>query len=69
MDTVTVKYYEMWNTSITMLWGKSPKVRMICGNCDYSFSKRFEPIDFRTGYPKALCPCCHTLNTVPIMVS
>lgn len=68
MKAIQVKYFEMWNTSITMLWGKSPKVNMVCGKCHFHFSKRFEPFDFRSGYPKVMCPSCHTVNYVPIQI-
>lgn len=69
MKPICVADFQMWNTSISMLWGKSPKVNMLCGNCHYSFSKRFEPIDFKNGYPKALCPNCSKVNYVPITVN
>jgi hypothetical protein len=65
---IMVKNFECWNMSISMLWGKTPKVSMLCGKCYYSFSRRFEPIDFRNGYPKALCPSCSAVNYVPITV-
>jgi DNA-directed RNA polymerase subunit RPC12/RpoP len=58
----------MWNTSITTLWGKSPKVEMICGKCSYHFSKRFDLIEFKVGYPRVICPYCNTLNSVPIVM-
>ncbi|MEM4994916.1 hypothetical protein WKH56_20340 [Priestia sp. SB1] len=69
MEAIRVKAYSMWNTSISTLFGKSPKVKMMCGNCEYVFSKRFEPIHFYKGYPKTLCPSCSRLNYVPIVVN
>lgn len=66
MDAVRVKNFECWNMSISTLFGKSPKVNMLCGKCLYHFSRRFEPMDFRNGHPKAVCPNCSTLNYVPI---
>lgn len=68
MESIPVKYYEMWNMSISTLWGKSPKVKMVCGKCSCSFSRRFKPIDFQNGFPNTLCPCCNTLNSVPITI-
>lgn len=65
---VRVKHFSMWETSISMIWGKTPKVFMVCGSCSYSFSQRFSPIDFKSGHPKVLCPNCQTVNYVPIYV-
>lgn len=69
MKPIQVKDFDGWNMSISTLWGKSPKITMVCGKCSYTFSRRFESIDFRIGYPKAMCPNCRTINYVPITVS
>lgn len=66
---VRVKDFECWSTSISFLFGKTPKVNMICGHCSSYFSKRFTPTDFRNGYPHAMCPTCTTVNYVPLTVS
>jgi hypothetical protein len=68
MSEVEVKYFEAWNTSISMLFSKTPKIHMICGKCDYPFSKRFDFKDFRNGYPRVMCPNCYTVNYVPIVI-
>jgi hypothetical protein len=68
MKEVQVKCFEMWKTSISILWGKSPKVNMICGECFYPFARRFDFADFRNGYPRTVCPDCHTVNYVPIVM-
>lgn len=65
---VSVADFSCWSTSISFLFGKTPKVNMICGECYYSFSQRFSPIDFRNGNPRALCPSCNTINRVPLTV-
>jgi hypothetical protein len=67
MKTIRVKDFEMWNMSISLLWGKSPKVSLICGKCSYTFSKRFELIALKHRNPKVLCPCCNTRNYIPIV--
>jgi hypothetical protein len=69
MSVIRVKNFSAYNTSISFLWGKTPKVDMECGNCSYFFSKRFEPVDFRNGHPKAMCPSCSTVNYVPLSVN
>jgi hypothetical protein len=68
MKPIKVKYFEMWNMSISMLFGKTPKVHMVCGKCSHYFSKRFNFSDFRDGNPKTLCPNCYTVNYVPIVI-
>jgi hypothetical protein len=66
---VRVRNYSTWETSISLLFGKTPKVTMICGECDYQFSRRFEPIDFRGGkFPRVMCQRCQTINVVSIGV-
>ena len=65
-DAVRVKAYESWNMSVSQFFGKSPRVDMICGNCHYGFSKRFNVIDFDHGFPQAICPSCRKVNYVPM---
>lgn len=68
MADVRVKAYSTFESSISFLFGKTPKVSMLCGSCSFQFSKRFSPIDFKNGHPHAMCPKCHTVNYVPISV-
>lgn len=68
MSVVRVSSYECWDTSISLLWGKTPKVNMVCGKCKYHFSTIFSPIDFRKGHPQIMCPSCKTINYVPIYI-
>lgn len=67
-NMVRVKDFTCWSTSISFLFGKTPKVTMICGKCSHQFSKRFAPSDFRNGYPKAMCSNCLEINEVPLRV-
>lgn len=69
MKPIQVKSFEMWNMSIAMMWGKTPKVNMVCGDCSYHFSRRFGVEDFLNEYPKTLCPYCETVNYVPITIA
>jgi hypothetical protein len=66
---IRVKDFECWNMSVSMLWGRTPKVEMICGYCNHYFTKRFSFYEMRHGNPKVMCPHCYTVNYVPIVVS
>jgi hypothetical protein len=66
---IRVKNFECWNMSFSVLFGKSPKVKMICGKCDNFFSKRFTSIEFTyNGMPVTRCPECRTKNYVPLTI-
>jgi hypothetical protein len=66
---IMVAKFTSWNTSLSFLIGKTPKVTMWCGECRYEWSTRFRPIDFQNGYPKSCCPNCGQVNYVPLKVS
>lgn len=66
MKEVKAKSYNGWNTSISMLFGKSPKINILCGECFSYFSVRFTPSDFSCGSPRAFCTNCGTRNIVSI---
>lgn len=66
MKVVMVKALQCYSASPSMLFGLSPKVTMICGNCSHAFSKRFKMIELYYDNPKTRCPDCNTLNVVPI---
>lgn len=70
MEPVKVKGFETWNMSVSFLFGVTPKVTMICGECSYVFSKRFRQIDFQylRKYPQAICPACSVTDYVPLTV-
>lgn len=38
---IRVKDFECWNMSVSMLWGRTPKIEMICGHCNHYFARRF----------------------------
>lgn len=57
---VNAKWVSAWNMSIACLWGKSPKITVICGKCNYSFSGRVPVI--RGNSAKLLCPACNEIN-------
>ncbi|MGD1416476.1 hypothetical protein [Bacillus stercoris] len=71
MKPIMVKQLQCWGTSISMLFGKTPKVNMACGKCSYYFARRFGRYDFEYGYrgmPIAVCPTCGQVNYVPIRI-
>jgi hypothetical protein len=71
-DPIQVRDFECWNMSLSMLFGKTPKVTMSCGKCRHIWSKRFTGMDFRNGYknrPVSICPRCNTSNYVPMAIS
>lgn len=71
MEPIRVKQFKCWSTSISMLFGKTPKVNMVCGKCGYYFSKRFNRSDFECGFigmPITVCPTCKQVNYVPIRI-
>lgn len=63
MQTVNAKSVSGFNMSISMLFGKSPLLTIVCGNCQYTFQTRTPTID----YAKALCPACNCLNKLPLI--
>lgn len=65
-DIVRCKNFQCWNMSPSMLFGKSPKVKIICGKCGKYFSERFTMPNGNLKYPKTICPYCNTINEIPI---
>lgn len=57
---VTAKWVECWNMSISMLWGKCPKMKIVCGNCYHTFTDR-PPI---SNHITSVCPACKEVNEI-----
>jgi hypothetical protein len=68
-NAIMVANFTCWSSSISTLFGKSPKVTMWCGKCSNQWATRFTPSNFAGGYPKSCCPSCGQVNYVPIKVS
>lgn len=64
MKIVKASGLDGWNMSVSMLFGRSPKFDIRCGNCKRWFSRRFNLDDFPD--PVAKCPQCKAMNVVPI---
>lgn len=58
---VTAKWVECWNMSISMLWGKCPKMTIVCGNCYHTFTDR-PPM---SNHITSVCPACKEVNQIP----
>ena len=57
---VKAKWVECWNMSISMLWGKCPKMKIVCGNCYHTFTDR-PPM---SSHITSVCPACKEINEI-----
>ena len=68
-EIVRVAAFEGWNPSIASIFGKSPKLTCLCGECYAKQSLRFNlNLDFNyRGRPTYYCDNCGKRNYVPII--
>lgn len=66
---VNVKALEMWNMSISMLAGKSPKIRYKCGKCRRYNSTRISLQAVKAGNPYVVCAHCGTVNNTKLKLT
>lgn len=59
---VNVKNLEMWNMSLSMLLGKSPKIKYACGECGMYNETRIFLNSVRLGCPYVKCSLCGEIN-------
>jgi phage FluMu protein Com len=59
---VKVKDLSMWNLSLSMLFGKSPKIRYICGKCNMYNETRISTTAVELGRPYVKCSHCGEIN-------
>ncbi|MHB9921701.1 peptidoglycan-binding protein [Clostridium botulinum] len=59
---VDVRALEMWNISISMLGGKSPKIKYICGECGTYNETRISLNAVKSGKPYVVCAYCGEVN-------
>lgn len=59
---VNVRSLQMWNMSISMLYGKSPKIKYICGECGAYNETRMSLNAVKIGKPYAVCAYCGEIN-------
>ena len=63
---IRVKRFQMWNVSVSMLFGASPKVKWICGECGGYNESRF-CTSYHRENPKVGCMHCGRVNYIPVM--
>lgn len=63
---VNAKSVECWQMSLMQLFGKTPKVDIVCGNCSYEFARRFDVSECRGQNPITECPRCSVKNRLHI---
>lgn len=63
---VMCKNFNMWNMSISQLFGKTPKIKFICGECDAYNEIRLSVAAVECHRPYAKCNCCDEINYIPI---
>jgi DNA-directed RNA polymerase subunit RPC12/RpoP len=59
---VKVKDLSMLNVSLSMLFGKSPKIKYICGKCNGYNETRISTSSVEMGYPYVICSHCGETN-------
>lgn len=63
---VKAKHYELWNMSLSMIFGVSPKVVFQCGACSNWSSGRGNTATInRNGGLLISCDCCGETNKIP----
>lgn len=67
MNIVRARDFNGWNMSVSMIFGKSPKLDIQCGKCGKWFSRRFDLEEFPD--PVTKCDYCRTVNMIPIKYS
>lgn len=59
---VNVKKLEMWNMSLSMLVGKSPKIKYVCGKCGFYNETRIPVVAIKMRKPYVVCSHCGEIN-------
>lgn len=65
---VECRDFNMWNMSLSMLIGKSPKVSFLCGKCDGFNEGRIPMGAVRCGRPWLTCMHCGETNYIPVQI-
>jgi len=64
----TCKRFEMYNMSLSTLFGKSPKISYICEKCNYYNETRISIRAIKSGSPYTQCKTCGAINRIPIQI-
>lgn len=66
---VNVRDLQTWNFSLSMLGGKSPKIKYICGNCGAYNETRISMNAIKLGKPYVVCAYCGEINNTRLVLS
>lgn len=64
-NKVKCRKFQYWTMSIAQLFGRTPKIEFICGECGKYNSKRAYTANCRNGV-ELTCDSCGTINELPI---
>lgn len=65
---IRAKCFEMYNMSLSMLFGKSPKIKYICGKCGKYNKTRISVNAVKLKAPYTRCQSCGVTNLIPIVI-
>lgn len=65
---IKVKRLQMWNMSLAMIVGRSPKIKYICGKCDSYNEARIPIAAIEMGRPYVICSCCGEINDTGLTI-
>lgn len=63
---VQCRDFRMWSMSLSQLFGRTPKIEWICGQCGGYNESRLYVKAVQCGRPYARCECCDETNYIPI---
>lgn len=66
---VECKNFNMWSMSLSQLFGYSPKINFICGNCDSYNEARIPIAAIKLDKPYVKCKNCEEINYIPIEIN
>lgn len=65
---VNVKDMSVWNVSISMIIGISPKIEYICGKCGSYNTARISMESIKIGKPYVVCKLCYEINDTKLIL-
>lgn len=66
LKMVNCKDAILWNFSLSMLFGKSPKITFLCGNCGKYNYGRISMKAIQNHKPYMICEHCGEVNNIQI---
>ena len=68
MNIVECENFSMLNMSLSMIFGKSPKIKYLCGKCGRYNEGRLNISEIYWEVPYLDCKYCGTTNKIPITI-